>query len=200
MVYIIFEFTPQSQSRPCMSIKTRPLLRIEQGDLRISPSSQPFKRPATSIYVLLHRFSRARKVVLVQTGSDLPQIATAQIEGKADEGIELVLIERNRDFAVDTRSRLRGVDPQDNPGLHYRDGCGNISAVVDGLAGMPVADRSDALNRSRERDQSSGKHVKTENEFEARRRKRDEEHECTREQVDRTAYCIIGVKFRFKPF
>lgn len=43
--------------------------------------------------ILLHMVSGSRKLMFVEIHGDFAQVAAAEVEGEADEGVELVLVE-----------------------------------------------------------------------------------------------------------
>ncbi|KAL8840140.1 MAG: hypothetical protein Q9176_003988, partial [Flavoplaca citrina] len=92
----------------------------EQRHLRVPSSHQAFQSHTACIHVLFHGRSGAGKVIGIELRGDLGEVATAKVECKADEGIELVLIElgapehamqsgtnSNRDVVVD--AILKGI-------------------------------------------------------------------------------------------
>lgn len=67
--------------------------RVEEIHLRLPPPHQPLKDVATGIHVLLHLHRGAREIVGVERLCDVGQISAAEVEGEADQSVELVLVD-----------------------------------------------------------------------------------------------------------
>lgn len=66
---------------------------VEQGNLLVPPPHKTLQPLASSIDIQLHLSSETSKVPTIEKGRDVIEIAAAEIEGEADTGVELVLVQ-----------------------------------------------------------------------------------------------------------